>query len=145
MEKKLTVDANVALKWFIQEDYSEKALQLLQAFRDGTADLNAPPIIHYETGNALWILSSKLKQVDQEYTKQAYRHLLALPLRTTHLDSDDLQEALNTSYVLNLTYYDALYIVTAKKTRSTLVSADQELVRKAKQVIGATHIADMKI
>ncbi|MEB3778711.1 MAG: hypothetical protein GSR85_00550 [Desulfurococcales archaeon] len=41
-ERKVVVDASVAVKWFIEEEYTREALMLRDSYREGLVDLIAP-------------------------------------------------------------------------------------------------------
>ena len=144
MVKRITVDANVALKWFLDEDCSENARNLLVAFKNGDVNLYAPSILQYEVGNALWILAAKHSLIGREYAAEAYRRLLALPLQIVQLDPTDLKEAFDRTCELLLTLYDASYLVVAARTESQFVSADRELVKKTGKLVDSIHIEELK-
>jgi len=144
LAKKITIDASVALKWFLDEDYTENARNLLKAFRDGDVSLNAPSILQYEIGNALWTLAVKRNLVEQAFVEEAYHHLLALPIEIIPLDPIDLQEAFSRACEFSITLYDASYLVVAKKTESQFVSADGELIKKTGKLVDSVHIQELR-
>jgi len=54
MEKrKIVVDASVVAKWFLEEEYSGKALQLRDDYARGLLTVAAPSLLEYEVLNAL--------------------------------------------------------------------------------------------
>ena len=141
--KRITVDASVALKWFLDEDYSGDARRLLEAFRDGDVSLSAPSVMQYEVGNALWVLAVRRSLIGREYAEEAYRRLLVLPVETVQLGPADLKEAFDRACELLLTLYDASYLVVAVKTGSQFVSADRELVERAGKLVDSIHIGEL--
>ncbi len=50
----LIVDNNVAIKWYVPQEFGEEALRVFHAGQDGEALLVAPALIQAEFGNALW-------------------------------------------------------------------------------------------
>jgi len=50
---KYVIDANVALRWVLNEAYSEQAIALREAFRRGVCELLAPEFFPLEVANAL--------------------------------------------------------------------------------------------
>ena len=54
MPERFTLDASVAAKWFNNEDLTDKALQIRDAFVRGKIGLMAPEQLVYEVGNSIW-------------------------------------------------------------------------------------------
>jgi predicted nucleic acid-binding protein len=50
---RLVVDASVAVKWLIPEEYSHLALKLLKDFAERAVELHAQLLLKYEAYNAL--------------------------------------------------------------------------------------------
>ncbi len=50
---KVVLDASVVVKWYNEEDYSEKALLIRDDYTSGKVDLVEPYLLIYEVGNAL--------------------------------------------------------------------------------------------
>jgi predicted nucleic acid-binding protein len=50
---KIVVDASVAVKWFVEEEFSDLALKLRDMHVNGLVDLVAPSLMPYEVLNAL--------------------------------------------------------------------------------------------
>jgi len=48
------IDASVAIKWYIPETHSAKAVAYLSLARDGETVLKAPDLILPELGNVFW-------------------------------------------------------------------------------------------
>ncbi len=53
MLNKVIVDASVAVKWVIPEDYSDDAVRLRNDFLDGKIEVHAPEIIPIRVASAL--------------------------------------------------------------------------------------------
>src|ERR1700756_973910 len=47
------MDASVAVKWFLEEEYGDEAIRLQSDFFEGTLSLRVPSILPYEVLNAL--------------------------------------------------------------------------------------------
>ncbi len=47
------IDASVVIKWFSEEEYTDKAIEIRNEFFKGTCELAAPDLILYEVSNAL--------------------------------------------------------------------------------------------
>ena len=82
------VDASLVVKWFIPEEYSDKAMNLLEKFRNRSLDLTAPDHIVAEVGSALWKRSTLRKEISESEAAESLADFLALGLKfypTTHL------------------------------------------------------------
>ena len=51
--QKVVVDASVAPKWYLEEEYSDKARLLRDSFVTGSLSVSVPTLFFYETLNAL--------------------------------------------------------------------------------------------
>lgn len=49
----MVLDASVILKWFLEENGSNKALKIKESHVAGTSTITTPDIVIYEVGNAL--------------------------------------------------------------------------------------------
>lgn len=113
-------------------------------FGDGKVTLNAPSIIDYEVGSVLYKMVRN-KIMEFKYTQEAFDRLLKLPI--AKVAPTDFVAVLGVSNNLGIHYYDCLYILAAKESRSVLVSSDQKLVNAAKKVLpadAAVHLKDME-
>lgn len=127
MAPPLVVDTSVALKWFFDEPYSEQALRLLDAFREGSARVLAPDSIYPEFANAVWkrIASDRL---DIEAGAVTITAFLALPIEITPSPL-----LLISAYRLALEHrhsvYDALFLALSLEAGADLMTADEALYR----------------
>jgi predicted nucleic acid-binding protein len=118
-EERLIVDANVVVKWFVQEEYWEAALALSQ----GPA-LLAPELLLAEAGNAF---VKKIRR--REMSEADVRGSLArIPSMVTLLDSTPLaSEALDIAARYQCSFYDSLYVALALQQQCRVVTADERL------------------
>ncbi|MEM3065356.1 MAG: type II toxin-antitoxin system VapC family toxin [Candidatus Nitrosotenuis sp.] len=122
-----TVDASVLVKLVVEEEYSSHAVNLIS---DPKAILHAPSIIYHEVGSVLYMMVRK-HIVGKEYTMKAYENLIRIPIEVLSDDRSVLPNILDMSLKLGLHFSDCLYIHTAKKTNSLLVSSDRKLLTGA--------------
>lgn len=145
VEAKYTVDASVLLKLVIEEEYSLHAKKLALEFADSKVMLNAPSIVDYELGSVLYKMVRD-KIIESKYAEEAFRRLLKLPI--VKVAPADLVAVLGISSNLGIHYYDCLYILAAKESKSALISSDQKLVNAAKKVLpadaSAVHLKDIR-
>jgi predicted nucleic acid-binding protein len=123
------IDASVAAKLFITEDYTEKATEIMEAHTGGTLAVLAPTLIVYELGNIFY----KHPQITP---RRAYEFItrfldLQIDMINVYSDTELLKEAFNISKNKDVTFYDASYIALAEKTKTKLVTADEKIQNKA--------------
>ena len=118
----LVSDASVAVKWAVEEEDSEKAIQLL----NGEHELHVPRMLAAELANALRskVLSGVLAP-----------HLVAGMLESAltdllHWANDEglAADALRIAIALNHPVYDCVYLALAYRIDGTLITADQRFV-----------------
>lgn len=73
--RKVVVDSSVAIKWFVPQPSSIKALEILNEYRDGSLSLLAPDLIYAEVGNIIWKLHrfQGLSEPDAQAILKAFR------------------------------------------------------------------------
>ena len=123
------VDASVAVKWFLAEADSQKALDLLES----DDRLAAPSIIRVEVFGAI---SRRFREGQLPEEKAwaaceawksliAGRHLLLIP--TSQL----LEQAVKLSFQCRHALPDCLYLAAARQLDSELLTADRTLQQRA--------------
>jgi len=122
-----TVDASVLVKLVVEEECSPNAVNLIS---DPKAILFAPSIIYHEVGSVLYKMVRR-RIVEKEYAMKAYENLIRIPMEISSDDWTVLPDILGMSLKLGLHFYDCLYIHTAKKTNSLLVTSDRKLLAVA--------------
>ena len=140
----LSVDASVAVKWFVSEPLSENA-RLLLAHR---LDLYAPDILLAEFAN---VISKKIRRRELQASPRYMDALSSFSENITLRPVGDLIErAMQISLEIEHPVYDCLYLACAEETESKLVTADRKLVNKVSgrslaidiDFIGAVGFAD---
>ncbi len=119
------VDASVAIKWYVPEAHSEKALRLLALQQAGSLSLHVPDLFVSESGNILWkkVRTGELERPEAQRIAQA---LLAVP-KVVHPAGALLPSALNLACSLGRTVYDSLYLALAASLDCGVVTADRRL------------------
>lgn len=135
------IDASVAGRLLLHEDLSEKAAKLLEDYATGTVDLYAPALITYEVGNTLWKAMTK-GYLGVNESRQRLERFLHLGILCVEFEDEDLLRTLEYAAETALTYYDGVYVIAAKKTKTTLLTADDALYSKAGETIPVTHLKD---
>ena len=121
----LIVDASVAVKWFLQEDGSERARDLARE-----DDLRAPDLILAETYNAVW----KRWRRGEATADQLSSALPALKRALDLLPLPDLVEAAaRLSQQRRHPICDCVYLAAALASGLPLVTADERQFAMARQ------------
>lgn len=136
----VVLDTSVVLKWFLKKDepYRENALQILNDMTAGPREALIPDLLLYEVGNRL--------RVDED-TKLPQRadYLLSLwdlPFLIIPIKKSLIHLALEYADRHQITYYDALFVVTAFTTDCTLYTADEKLLQKVSALPYVRHLKD---
>jgi predicted nucleic acid-binding protein len=128
--RRLVVDASVAAKWLLPEVDSDAAARLLE---DDDLAFHVPELFDAELGNVLW----KRVQRREMSTAEA-AETVALVNRipaTRHVHADLLEHAFALAVELSISVYDALYVSLALALDAPLVTSDQWLRERARQVV----------
>lgn len=124
---RLVIDNSVIVKWFYEEEDSDKALDLLQKIESGQFELNLPSLAVIE-------LINSLKFGKKEKTKETIEvvdKFFKLEPRLIEVNKKTAFEISNLTQVPNLTAFDALYIAVADQQRILLFTADYKHHKKS--------------
>lgn len=120
--EKIVLDTSVAVKWFVEEKDSEKAVEILENYKDGRLEIIAPEIITLELVNALFFGAGFKGQV----LKKALSAFYALGLSFVPLSKSLVLGAQEYMEGFKIAIYDALFIYLAEKGKIPLVTADEK-------------------
>ena len=124
----VVVDASVIVKWFVEEEGSDKSLKLGDRYIEGEIRIIAPELMIFETLNALYykrlFSEEELKQISEAL--EAYSFTL-YPLRGNYAS-----RAVEVAFKNDITIYDASYIALAIIRNTQMYTADEKLMRKLK-------------
>ncbi|KPV63570.1 MAG: Ribonuclease VapC3 [Candidatus Bathyarchaeota archaeon BA2] len=131
--KSYVVDASVVAKCFIDEPYSDKASEVIDAHAKGHLSLSAPSIIVYELGNIFW----RHPRITSEKAYEFIGKFLDLHIGLVDVWSDAglLKSACAISKTRSLTFYDSSYLAMVERDRVKLVTADEYLRNKAPNLV----------
>ncbi len=128
MSDKVVVDASVAVKWVIPEDYSDDAVRLRNDFLDGKIEVHAPEIIPIEVASALRKYHLR-GIIDKDVAEKALSLIVRSDIILHKSSLDRLLEALNISFDLGISIYDAVYIELTRELEAFMYTADDKLLR----------------
>ncbi|BAN90236.1 type II toxin-antitoxin system VapC family toxin [Aeropyrum camini] len=140
-ERKVVVDASVAVKWFVEEEYTREALLLRESYLEGLVELIAPCLLPYEVLNALKYSAA----FGEDELKEIASALESLQIRLYSLEGNYAATTIEVAMRSGLTIYDASYIGLALVEKATLYTADEKLLKKAGSLGIAKHIRDYKV
>ena len=127
----VVVDASVALKWVLQEEYTEEALALRDHWQESGESVIAPPIFRSEVTNALHRTVRR-----GNLTRSDAPDALEILLRVVGITEPAglYSRALVLAGELGLaSTYDALYLALAEAEGCEVWTADLRLVRAVQQ------------
>ena len=135
MEKeKIVVDASVVVKWFLLEEYSDKAELLRNDYVKGLFEIAVPSLLEYEVLNALKYsgvyTTNELVEIGNAINNYGFL--------TYELKDNYKKLTIEIAENSGLTIYDAAYVALAKHLGTKLYTADNEIIKKFPRV--AIHI-----
>ena len=119
------LDCSVAVKWFVPEDDSDRALALLAKYQDLTVDFVSVETVHSEFGMRFGA-ALRRDRLDVAQARHALQVFLALPLPL--VPSRLLAPAaLDLAIAHHTTFYDALYMALAIREDAPVLTADERM------------------
>ena len=116
------LDSSVLVKWFspYDEEYRNKALSILNLYKEGKIDLCIPELAICEVSNAL----RYNKNFNESEVKDILKFFMNLELITINLSEDIINNSLGISYEDNITVYDAIFIALSNALKIPLITAN---------------------
>jgi predicted nucleic acid-binding protein len=128
------IDASVIVKWFIEENDSDKAESIRIEFVKKQIELICPYLLQFEVLNALKY-SNLFNKTD---LKTAGESLENYPFTYTAVSGEHLARMLELALDHEFSIYDAAYIALALKEKVTLITADDKMKRKLPDTLKKT-------
>jgi predicted nucleic acid-binding protein len=122
------IDASVAVKWFSGEEGSDRALALRDGHVEGKSTISAPDLLVYELANALSFKPGFTNRV----TLRAIDDLFNLQLDLMIPTKEVVARGAELAHEYGITVYDSVYLSLAELLGLQVITADEELYRKAK-------------
>jgi len=130
--KRLVIDASVVLKWYLtDEEYGEKALNLLSKYISNELDFLAPSLLEYEVVNGL-IIAQKRGRIKEEKILLAIDGFMDLNIKLKDL-SQLYPRVLYYCKVYNRSVYDASYLAVAEREGIAMITGDKRLYNAVKK------------
>lgn len=130
MKKTIIIDASVVAKWLLPDEYDPGADIIKKEFTDREIAVAVPNLIFYEINNLLKSAALS-KRINVKDSTDFYESFLNFDF-TVHWSKELLKDTLQKALDLNITSYDAAYVVLAESLQIPLYTADEKLVKKVK-------------
>lgn len=121
------VDASVAVKWLIEEEFSDNASELFF----GQTKLLAPSLIFAEASNALWTMQRKgdlkIDRMVKAMDTLRYSPIL-IPTSMEELSKNAIRIAANIDHAV----YDCYYLALAIRMDCSVITADKRFYNKVR-------------
>lgn len=132
------VDASVAIKWFSEEEYTDRAVDIRDKFFKGTCELAAPDLILYEVSNALRFNPN----FNEEDVTEAMNSLFDMGISIIVPTPRIIKSSIAMAFKYKTTIYDAFYAALANEIGFEFVTADGKLYKKIKDLEFVRHIGE---
>jgi len=139
----VVVDASVAVKWYVPEDFSEDAIFLLKLFRDKQIKIYAPITMKAEFANAIRKYVIR-KIISKEIAEEIFSEIKSIPINYCNITWKIITDAFEYAFKKNITVYDAIYVILAKNLSAKFITADKRLYSAISKEPEVLFIADVK-
>ncbi len=121
---KVVIDASVCAKWYLDEEYSDRARALRDEFVRGQIAITVPSLLFYEALNALRY--SRL--FDQKELAVAADSLSKYGFEVWEPRGEVYREAARLSLAHDITVYDAAYVALSEQLPAPFYTVDRKLL-----------------
>ncbi len=132
--KTYIVDSSTAIKWYIPEILSNKAVEFLELSREKKYLLLSPDLIFSEIGNVLWkkCRRGELEANDARKIIAAINEAFPVQIASSY---QLLPVAFEIANAFERSVYDSLYLALAKVKEGILVTADERLANAMQNTV----------
>jgi predicted nucleic acid-binding protein len=124
------LDASVILKWFIDENDSDKAIRLREEYEANEREIVIPDFLLIEVANVLCYYPG----FDSDDINDCLKTLFDMAIDIVTPTPGLLEHTIAIAKKYHITCYDALYLALAEDLGFPLITADQELYRKTLKI-----------
>jgi len=122
----IIIDASVVVKWFIEENDSDKAKLLRDKFIEGKIELVVPPLLYFEVLNAL-----KYSQLfDPSELNDAGESLENYGFKVITIKNEIRKNMIKVAVEDELSIYDASYLGLSLILKKIFCTADEKIIKK---------------
>ena len=127
---KIVLDASVVAKWFIEEENTEKAIEIRDKFVRGEIEVLVPSLLIYEVGNVFLKHPAK----NSRDVENDFKALFDIGMEIVEINKPEIKDIHKNASHFGITFHDAVYVTLALKERCKLITADKKLKRKVNMV-----------
>ena len=124
----IILDASVVIKWFSDEEYTDKALEIRERIRMGDEKVVVPDLLLYELANALKYNPS----FNTDDVSDALASIFDMDMDIVTPTPEIINSAVTLAFEHEITVYDAFYVALAKETELTFITADGRLCERVR-------------
>lgn len=133
----LVIDTSVVIKWYSDEENSDKALALQTALSAGAIIGVAPELQLYEFSNVM-----RYKK-NREYTRAAVDAFIKSGIQFHITNQEILSASVELAYKHEISVYDASFLALAIHMNATLITADKKMYDKIQDNINVILLAEL--
>lgn len=122
-------DASVFVRWYVEQDGWEHAVEVRDAFARAEISLLAPAFVRVEMTNVIRKVWKRKRMLEPEGLAAVARSLDVLGVVLVESDADGIARAARLAATHSLSMYDALYAELALSTGNVLLTADASSAR----------------
>ena len=124
--KVVVLDASVVVKWFVDEEGTESAIDIRQDYLDGRVDIRSSELMPFEVMNAL----RYNREFGHNDLCRCISALLKYQLKLYPLSEELGAMTVNNALNFGITVYDAAYVSISQLIGAVLYTADERLLSK---------------
>ncbi len=122
----VVVDSSVGVKWYIAEEHTTEARQLLSDYQTGALSFLAPDLIYAEVGNIVW-KKHRFQGLSAADAESVLSRFQRITFQVTP-SADLLDEAYQLAVTHRRSVYDMIFLALSRRAQCRFVTADERLV-----------------
>ncbi len=131
--KTIIIDSSVAAKWYLSDEYDDIAIKIKSDFSNKLIVITVPTLFFYEVSNILRTTSKQLR-IDKNRCSEVYQDLLDLDF-SVYSSKELYKKALEKALILDISAYDAAYVVLAESLQIPFYTSDEKLVKRVSSLL----------
>jgi len=134
----IILDTSVVVKWFSEEEFTDKALEIRERIRMGEERVIVPDLLLYELANALKYNPS----FDANDVSDALTSIFDMDVNIVTPIRGIINVAVTLAFEYDITVYDAFYVALAKDLELAFITADKRLCERVRGLDFVIFIGD---
>ncbi len=134
----MILDASVIAKWFLEEEGTEKALEIREKYIQDEFDISVPDLLIYELANTLKYSKFSSAEIDR-----AISTIYSMDLFIVDPSQNIMRKASEIAINKEVSIYDATYVALAHQLSTDLITSDKPLYRKTKDPYDVKYLLNL--